>query len=161
MTALWESPYPLLIVALCLLVAGAAAWQNGRRKGATILLLLGAAGVPAAWILDDLVQTDAERVAANVETLVADYKAGDAAAVKAAFAANAAEYRALVEPALAVATFDDERLTDVQVEVTGDRATAKFRLNADFKLLKGTLGEARQPTRWSLDYVREGDAWKV
>ena len=163
MTLLQQSPYPLAIVGACVAVLGLAVWQNGRRGlgggAAAVGLLL----IPAAWAIDNAYVTDAERLTEAVETLVADFKAKRSDAVQNAISDTRSDLQALAGVATAVVTVKDERLTDVRVSVEEDRATVRFRVNADFKVLRGTVGgfSARRPTLWELKYEEEPGGWKI
>lgn len=161
MDLLLESPYPLAIVALCVAVSGVAIRQQGRRRGGTAVLAAGLLLLPSGWIVDGAVETDGEQIAALVRGLVADFKAGDRRAVIDAISSSEADLRELASRVMDLATFDDERLTGIRADVSGDRATADFRLNADFTIREGAIGTGRRPTRWQLSLAREADGWKV
>ena len=161
MTLLQQSPYPLAIVGLCVAVMGLAVWQNGRRGAGLLLTLAGLLTVPMAWAIDRAFETDAERIEQRLTTVVSDYQTFDLPAVQDAISRTRPDLKALAAVAIEYANYEDERLTDVSVDVDGDEATAHFRLNANFLLNSGNLGEIRQPTRWRFGYVREGTSWKI
>lgn len=159
MNAVFESPIPLAIAGLCLVVLAMARLQTAVSRGAVATAIAGALLVAAGWIVDGAVTTDREQIEADIAALVQDFKAGDVPAVQAKM--RPPGLKTLAAAAMKIVTMEDERLTDTNVTVDGDDATARFRLNGDFTIASGSFGTVRKPTRWELTLVREGADWTI
>lgn len=156
-----ESPWLLTVPLACLAVilASRAANRSSLRgamlAGATAML----AGIPI--LIDWLVVTDREQVAANVEGVVRAFEAGDADRTLAYFDEAAVGERAMATIALRLVTVEDPlSLKDISVAPLDERAIeATFRVNGTVLVRGSSVGH--QATMWSTIWQKSGDQWRI
>ena len=163
-----ESPWLLAAIGSGVLLVALLRLVPSRPKLGGLLALVGLLVAGAGWFLDDAVVTDRERLQTQLEGLVVDFAGEDVDGVLSRFAPTAIPLRLLARAAIKLVSIEEGyRLTDTSVRFTGeaangrpDAATQHFRLNGKFSV--GTFGEVGQrPTRWELDWVRDGDRWLI
>ena len=157
----FESPWILLGVAATLLVVAVVRVLPTSRRWGGVLTAVAVVVAAAAFGVDEFVVTDTEQLEQQLTQLVADFAGNQSAAVAAAFDDSVPVWRMAASAAVALVDVEpDYRLTDLSAAVSGDEASQHFRLNGEFTVGRfGSVG--RRPTRWQLDWVRVGDAWRI
>ncbi|MBI1346613.1 hypothetical protein GC163_10025 [bacterium] len=157
-----EDPWPPMV----LLGVGAmlflAWWLSSKRVlhlGLAIAALLLAGGV---YVLEQAIVTPAEVVEGLVVQLCDEFQRKDPLTLT-HFSAQAPELTAMCLAAMSLVEVDNDlRLTDFQSTVTNDgsRVVCHFRANATISVAGyGKVG--RQPARFELTWIKEGDTWKI
>ncbi len=157
-----EDPWPpILILALLAIVYGIA-W-NATHRGLYLLTTIGLIGLGfVVLIAEELIETESEKVEAQVHALADAVKEGDPETVIAFISTEAGGLRQLIGSRIQdVDVADDLRITDLQVtlESSAEKAKSHFRANGT-----GTLKQSFShnfTTRWNLTWQKERETWKV
>lgn len=157
-----EDPWPPMLILGLLGLVGLGSWLSSRRVlhlGLAIVAVVMAAGV---YGLEQVIVTPAEEVELLVAQLCDQFQRKDPQTLT-HFSAQAPELVLMCRTAMAMVDVDNDlRLTDFQTKVTnaGSRAVCHFRANATLNVTGyGKVG--RQPARFELTWIKEGDAWKI
>ena len=131
----------LVLAALCLLLAG------------------------GCFVLDYLVLTPSEQVVQNLYALSKAVVRQDVPATLSLFSGQAQERENVKFAIERIKIHDDLRISDVSVSFRseGSVAVSHFRANASITInIAGFIENASyHPTRWELDWQREGTDWKI
>jgi hypothetical protein len=157
-----EDPWPpLLILALLAIVFGIA-W-NATRRGLYFLITAGLVALGLlVFLAEEVIQTESERVEAQVHALAEAVEKGDAERVLAFISKEAPGLRELIGSRIQDVDVDEGlRITDLQVtrDGPGGKAKSHFRANGSGTWRK-TLSHTFT-TRWNLTWQKEGETWRV
>ncbi len=160
-----ENPWPAMIALICVAIMCFVQWGTRRKSRDLILgltcLLLGI----GCYLLDTFVQTPRELIIQHVKELTSAFQAQDRQKTLGFFSAQAIAERVAVQLALEqVHVGDDLRLTDLSVtfKAADSLATSHFRANASVSLEPPGPGDVGfHPSRWELDWQKEGGNWKI
>jgi hypothetical protein len=117
MTTLLEDPTPILVVGILVIAGlGIALLRTGR--GLLMILMLGVAILTGIGLLvERVVVTDREEVESVIDAAAASVRANDMAGVLAEIDPSASEARRLVQWAFKEATFEDAKVTHLDIRV--------------------------------------------
>jgi len=157
-----DNPWPPLILFVCGAVVMFAVWTSTKRNyilvGSFLLLALGG----GTFLLDQLVETEEERVEALVYEMADNFRQLDVEGTLAFFSPQAEQYRKYVRRGgEMILEIPKLRITDVEVELLAGetRARSHFRANGLFSI-KG-MTEHRFSSRWELTWQLEAGEWKI
>ena len=156
-----EDPIPVALLLVTAAIVCIGLWSSSRKRrliqGAAILLAM----CPAVFLIDQLVETDRERIVKSIYELADAFREQDLRGTLEHFSQNAATERARIKWAVANVEVDpDLRLTDFQTELFAEasRATCHFRANGTFHVM-GFHG--RHPSRWLFTWQQEAGHWRI
>jgi hypothetical protein len=165
-TAMWygDTIWPTLIVLGTVAALAAMMWRERRRTVFLVVALLCIPAAVAAIAVERSILTPREQVMNRLEKMISDFEARNTDAVVEAISDRAPELQTLASNALSKVAIDNVRLTDVNVELSGEdvlRARTHFRVNADV-IFSGVTRLGRQPTRWKATWEQEADSqWRL
>lgn len=146
-------------VALLLVGRGMDSRRRGRLWLGLMVLVVG------LFVLQQAVTTDRERIRATLEQLGRAIAEKDepriAACIATAYDAenhNKAQFVAFVMQTLKVTEIGPPAFSNCDIALTGDTATMDMTAAA---YLKSEYMDGRLSASWSLNWVREGDGWRV
>ena len=160
-----ENPWPAAIALACLAIVFFGRFGSRRQSssliGGLVCLLL----VGGYFVLDHFVVTPSEQVIQNIYDLSDAVKRQDIPKVLSYFSQQANEREVVRTTLDKVKVKDDLRISDVWVRFrgAGSVAVSHFRANASITVnLAGFTSDVNyHPTRWELDWQREGAEWKI
>lgn len=156
-----EDPWPpLLILSLFAIVFGIA-W-NATRRGLYLLITIGLVALGGlVFIVEELIQTESERVEERVYALAEAVKEGTPEKVVEYISSEAKSLREYIRGRMEDVDVDEDlRITDLQVTLDeAGKAKSHFRANGT-GTWKKTLSHAFT-TRWNLTWKKEGETWRV
>ena len=139
-------------------------WWDYRKPAFLALALLCIPAAVTAVVVERRIVTPREQVTARLEKLIHDFERQDEDAVVEAVSRRSPEIRSLAARAVNKVTIADVRLTDINVEVSGEdvlRARTHFRVTADVSFSQ-LPPLRRQPTRWKATWEQESDGqWRL
>jgi hypothetical protein len=157
---LWPTLVALAAVAS---VSGMLWWERRRPVALVIALLCIPLGI-AAVVVERRIVTPREEVTRRLEQLVADFERRDRTAVVDCVSTRTPHLQHLAERALDKVAITNVRLTDVNVEISGEdvlRARTHFRVTADV-VVSQLYRMPRQPSRWQATWEQEADGrWRM
>jgi len=157
-----EDPWPPMLILGLVGLVGIGWWLSSQRVLHLSLAILAVVLAGGVYLIESAIVTPAEQVEQLVGQLCDEFRRKDPQALT-HFSAQAPELRLMCQTAMAlVDVAEDLRLTDFQTTVTnaGSRAVCHFRANATISLAgHGKVG--RQPARFELTWIKEGDRWKI
>lgn len=160
MTYFTENPWPLTI--MFLIVAVFLAWNAMRSRAKRVWQAAGLMAVLAVipQITHRMIETDKEQVTASIHALADAFVDGDATRALSFLEAGGGVSPELVQQALDRFDIQDGlRIKSIRIEVTGNKATSKFRANGTVSIKNG--GSRTGPTSWSVTWKKTGSRWKV
>jgi len=160
-----DNPWPAMIVLVCLAMVffgRFGAKQKSINLVIAFLCLLLAGG---CFVLDYLVLTPSEQIVKNLYTLSNAVVRQDVPTTLSFFSGQARERENVRFAIERMKVQDDLRISDVSVSFRGEGSVAvsHFRANASITInIAGFIENVSyHPTRWELDWQREGTAWKI
>ncbi len=159
-----ETVWPTLVALGTVAAVSVTIWLDRRKPALLVVPLLCIPAAIGAIILERQIVTPGEQVAARLQQLLGDFEQQNVAAVLDGVSSRSPEIQTIAEKALEKVTIQNVRLTDVNVEISGEdvlRARSHFRVTADVMLL-GLPPVKRQPTRWKATWEQEADGqWRM
>jgi hypothetical protein len=163
MTWFTETPWPGVMIALCLAGASLALWLQQRRS----VHLMGAIGLallaPVLYFVEEAIVTPRERAELAVREITRAFQQGDIEATRSYISKRSPHLSLLAEAVIGVVKVgDDMRISDFRIEMSGKntRANAKFRLNATISIEANGF-QAFEPTRWESTWQLEANQWRL
>lgn len=162
MTWFTETPWPPIFILV--LVAGGclAAWSSQKRGlwlSVALVALIAAVGV---FLAEKSIVTEAERVEAEIHSLVSAFERKDHDALVAFFSVRAADLRAQAEQALTWVDIPNGLdIKDMHVRTSNEdtRAVSHFRANGTISF-RG-MATTHVASRWEFTWQKEQGRWKV
>ncbi len=159
MTYFTENPWPLTI--MFLIVAAFLAW-NAMRSGAKRVWQ--AAGLMAVLavipqVTHRMIETDKEQVAGSIHELADAFIKGDGSRALSYFDTGGEISIELVQQALDRVDVQTLRIKGVRIDVTGNKATSKFRANGTVNIRNGASQTG--PTSWLVKWKKTESRWKI
>lgn len=135
---------------------------NSGRKATLFIGVMLALVAGSAFVIDQAVVTEPEKIDLLVRSLCDDFRHKRAGTLD-YFSRSEPGLKAAALAAQSLVTINEgPRITDVKIQVTnqGTRATSHFRANASISVAGyGDVGY--QPSRFVLTWLRESDGWKI
>lgn len=115
------------------------------------------------YFMERAIVTEREKIEFAIHDMARAFQEKDMAGTLNYISPQQTELQIAVTAALSAVTIEDDyRITDVDIETSADNTLAKshFRANVTVSVI-GFLSKSRQPTRWNLDWRKEGDKWRI
>jgi hypothetical protein len=157
-----ENPWPLIVILGIVAAVCLAVWSSQKRGlwlGASIFAVIAAIGV---YVLAQSVETEAERVAKEIDALTDAFTKKDQDRTLAFFSPKAVDLRLKCVAALAMVDFPNGiDIKDVSVEVKNQNSLAIsfFRANGTVSVTPG--GSGHIASRWKVTWQKEAGLWKI
>ena len=139
-------------------------WWDRRQPALLVVAILCLPAAMAAIAVERQIVTPREQVIQSLEQLLVDFERSDEIGVVDGVSSRSPQLRLLAERAVGKVQISNVRLTDVNVELSGEdvlRARTHFRVNADVVFSK-IHRMPRQPTRWKATWEQEADGrWRM
>jgi len=157
-----DNPWPVLIVLLCVAIGFGLQWYGSKKNSALAVMLLSLGLGIGCYAWSQSVETPTKVITARLHEMTAAFQNQDVAKTKSYFSQQAALPVELDTVISMVRVHGEIRLSDISVilKQQNSLATCHFRANGTFS---PATGGAQQylPTRWELDWQREGNEWKI
>ncbi|HVW02762.1 MAG TPA: hypothetical protein VHB77_20560 [Planctomycetaceae bacterium] len=157
---LTENPWPVAILCGLAALVFVGIWSSNKRAAhllaALVCLLIGA----SLFVIEGLIQTDAERVEQDVHRLVDAFERKDLEQVNAMISPQLDTLRTSIATAAKMVDVKAIRVSDLSVEMREHhtRAISQFRANGEV-VFGGSMHHAA--TRWRITWERDGEKWIV
>jgi hypothetical protein len=159
-----DTIWPTLVALASVAAVTGMMWWERRQPALLVAAILCLPAAITAVAVERSIVTPREQVTRSLEQLIADFEHSNANGVLDAISSRTPQLRNLAAKALDKVTISNVRLTDVNVELSGEdvlRARTHFRVNAD-AVLNGLHRLPRQPTRWKATWEQEADGrWRM
>lgn len=160
-----DNPWPAMIALVCVAIVFFGRFGAQRKSSNLIVAIVCLLLAGGCFVLDQLVVTPSEQVVRNVYELSNAVIKQDVPTALSFFSRQATE-RDNVKFALErMRVHNDLRISDVSVTFRGANSVAvsHFRANASITINIAGFVEnvSYHPTRWELDWQREGPDWKI
>jgi hypothetical protein len=158
-----DTVWPTLVALGTVAMVSGIVWWDRRKPALLIVALLCIPAAIGAIVIERRIVTHREILAARIARLVEDFERQDSAAVENAISSRSPELRLLAANALGKVRIENVRVTDVNVEISGEevlRARTHFRVTADV-VFSGVHRMRQQPTRWMATWEEETDDWRI
>lgn len=157
-----DNPWPVVLVLMCVVIGFGFQWISSRSRSSLSITLIAIGLAIACFAWSQFVETPTKAVVRQLRDMARAFQNHDVAKTKSYFS-NQAKLPEDVDSVMAlVHVHGDIRLTDISVtfQQANTVAVCHFRANALFSL--GATGTPQHfPTRWELDWQREGNEWKI
>ena len=139
-------------------------WWDRRQPALLVVAILCFPAAMAAIAVERQIVTPREPVIQSLEQLLSDFEQSDEIGVVDGVSSRSPPLRQLAARAVSKVQISNVRLTDVNVELSGEdvlRARTHFRVNADV-VFSQIHRMPRQPTRWKATWEQEADGrWRI
>ncbi|TWT58814.1 hypothetical protein KOR42_22000 [Thalassoglobus neptunius] len=150
---------PMLLFAILAMIA-AFGWYRRLQTRYLVLCFccLGMMGV--AWYADRTIVTEREKVQEAILEITHAFAAKDFEGVHSRISQRSLDLRTLADMAMNLATLENMRVTDIQVELKSEatRAVSRFRVNA---LITSERASAREPAYIEARWQTEEGRWRM
>ena len=141
-------------------------WFRTQQSKWLVRLLVCCVAAVGIFVVERLIVTEGEQIEANIHALVHAFQKQDQKLTH-SFISDDPRSRwihEMIDKGFQwVEVRDGVRVTDVTFKVDGQKAESTFRANATLVLKsgshQGSIGH--QPSRWQMDWAKEGSDWKV
>jgi uncharacterized iron-regulated membrane protein len=159
-----DTIWPSLVTLASIAAVSGLLWWERRRPAFLIVTILCIPAAGAAIAIERRIVTPREQVTERLQRLLRDFEAKDENGVVDAISSRGPQLRQFAARALDKVELTNVRLTDVNVELSGEdvlRARVHCRVTADV-LFSGVHRMPRQPTRWKTTWEQEADGqWRL
>jgi hypothetical protein len=159
-----DTLWPTLIAIASVAAVAGMMWWDRRKPALLVVAILCIPAAVTAIAVERQIVTPREEVIRALEKLIVDFEHADENAVVDGISSRSPMLRMLAAKAVSKVQISNVRLTDVNIEVSGEdvlRARSHFRVNTDVVYSKiHTM--PRQPTRWKATWEQEADGhWRM
>ena len=166
MNNVFENPLPIVFVGVLVFAVLLAVWTQQRKRKWVVAMICTVAVVICGIILEIVVVTDGEEVAATIHQIANDMESNNVPAVLGHISTSAGTLQANAEAILKKVKVDKVSVKRNLTVTVSDSATrksaiAKFNAVARVDDKSATFGNQTVPRLMILNLVKEGDRWRV
>ena len=159
-----DTLWPTLIALGTIAAVSGMLWWERKRPLLLVVAILCLPAAVGAILVERRIVTPREQVTNRLDQMLTDFQQKDEQAVIDVVSIRSPDLQRLAVRAMSKVALDNVRLTDVNVELSGEdvlRARAHFRVTADI-IFGGVHRMPRQPTRWKSTWEQEADGqWRL